>query len=1608
MSIVNINRKVLFVTALLLFHFNSGHAQFKSMVYDFDGLDINQSSLPEGEYGSADLTYRIAANPLAASEMIGDRVLKLNLTWNSGYGVFGRGISRYIEFNPLSDRFNFFFYNPVSNNQSATVDVIITDDDNLSYAFEYASDDRWKKSLVIPGGSGWQLVSIPLKDFTDSNTGGNGIFDISFSSNKGMLLMTEFRFLKASSGLSNPIFYMDLICFSEGVLPHGASIHNLPPKSAGDYCLLGAYQSEPKGQANEIPPDFESLFPSVPGKKLKYANYFLQWGMDGTAVAKELPANDVQILINNGYTPIISWEPMFQGYSRLDPVQPRLDDIIGSEYNAYIDRFADKIKTYTDTVIIRFMHEFEGNWYSWSITHNNQDPSKYVAAFRKVVDRFRARGATKVKWMWCVNGDYYPYRHYNWVVPAYPGDAYVDIVALDSYNDHYPESLPWWRSFKWKTAESYYYLTKYFPSKPLIICEVGCRERFSSENTASESKGQWYARMDKELQSNFHKVRGLVFFNSAPTQNWFVNSSPSALQSLTDNIWYDDYYFKTTSTPPPPPPPSSCSGTGSISREVWNGISGTSISSIPVSSVPSSTGSLTIFEAPASVADNYGQRIRGYICPPATGNYIFWISSDDNSELWLSTNDQVANRQKIASVTGWTSSRQWTKYPSQQSVAKYLIAGQKYYIEALHKEGSQGDHLAVGWQLPNGSQERPVPGSRLLPYTSTPPPPPPPSACSGTGSISREVWNGISGTSISSIPVSSAPSSTGSLAIFEAPASVADNYGQRIRGYICPPATGNYIFWISSDDNSELWLSTNDQVANRQKIASVTGWTSSRQWTKYPSQQSVAKYLTAGQKYYIEALHKEGSQGDHLSVGWQLPNGSQERPVPGSRLIPFQNTASSADLISAGSSWKYLDNGTNQGTAWRNNSFSETGWKTGNAELGYGDGGEATVVSYGTSSTNKYITTYFRKTFSVSEISGITGLELSLIRDDGAVVYLNGTEIYRSNMPSGTIAYNTLATTYIDGTAESSYVIANVGFSNLVAGNNVIAVEIHQNSSSSSDISFNLKLKAIRAASIPDRNVFAVIGDYGFSGPNEASVANLVKSWEPDYIITVGDNNYPDGASATIDANIGQYYHDYIYPYNGTYGPGSGTNKFFPSLGNHDYNTSGAAPYIQYFSLPGNEKYYDFIKNDIHFFAISSDTREAGGTSVTSTQALWLKNKLAASTSKWKVVYFHHSPYCSDQVHGSVAYMQWPFKTWGADAVITGHSHIYERVLKDGFPYFVNGLGGHSKYSLLSTPVSGSQFRYNAAFGAMKVELKNDTLNFRFYNSSYTLIDDYSMIKTAPQRKAECVSTITAGSSTTFCEGGEVTLSSDSLQGYVYQWILNEKEIEGAGASSYTASVDGDYQVKISNNECTAWSAPAKVTVNSSLTARITAGGKTTICKGKGVRLYANTCNDYMYQWKRDGENIPGAVKDTYDASVPGSYQVMIVNGSSVAWSALVGVTAETCETNDSLKNTEANASLNAPLSSGNTSDLFRVSVYPNPTTGLFTFDFCLEDNSETDLEVRVLNSVGQTVYRTPPTRFSGCVNDTIELDSKLSTGVYFLQVRIGNRTENVKILLNR
>lgn len=254
---------------------------------------------------------------------------------------------------------------------------------------------------------------------------------------------------------------------------------------------------------------------------------------------------------------------------------------------------------------------------------------------------------------------------------------------------------------------------------------------------------------------------------------------------------------------------------------------------------------------------------------------------------------------------------------------------------------------------------------------------------------------------------------------------------------------------------------------------------------------------------------------------------------------------------------------------------------------------------------------------------------------------------------------------------------------------------------------------------------FAVVGDYGNAGQSEADVANLIHSWNPDFIITTGDNNYPEGEASTIDSNVGQYYHDFIYPYAGSYGPGAIVNRFFPALGFHDWVTAGAQPYLDYFTLPHNERYYTFTWGPVQIFTLDSNPEEPDGITSDSIQAHWLQTQLRSSMARWKLISVYHPPFSSG-THGSVPALQWPFRTWGATAVLSGHDHTYERIVRDGMTYFVNGLGGTGTYEF-QTPVRGSQVRYSDDFGAMLVQADDTHIVFHFISRSGAVIDTYSL-----------------------------------------------------------------------------------------------------------------------------------------------------------------------------------------------------------------------------------------------------------------------------------------
>lgn len=270
-----------------------------------------------------------------------------------------------------------------------------------------------------------------------------------------------------------------------------------------------------------------------------------------------------------------------------------------------------------------------------------------------------------------------------------------------------------------------------------------------------------------------------------------------------------------------------------------------------------------------------------------------------------------------------------------------------------------------------------------------------------------------------------------------------------------------------------------------------------------------------------------------------------------------------------------------------------------------------------------------------------------------------------------------------------------------------------------------------------DQVTFAIIGDYGSELASEQEVADMVASWNPSFIGTTGDNVYSaDGVDAwdVLDRKVGRYYHDFIYPYRGRFGEGSstGTNRFFPALGNHDWGDPGTAllscegqncqgSWRDFFSLPGNERYYDHREGPVHLFVVDDYYLDPDGHKSDSTQARWLRDSMAASDAPWKIVLTHFAPQASVGSFGRSS-IRWPFAEWGATMVISGHHHFYERVEIDGLIYATNGLGG-AGIGAFGSIHPNSIVRYNGDHGAMRLVANAKQLTSEFVATDGTVID---------------------------------------------------------------------------------------------------------------------------------------------------------------------------------------------------------------------------------------------------------------------------------------------
>jgi hypothetical protein len=695
--------------------------------------------------------------------------------------------------------------------------------------------------------------------------------------------------------------------------------------------------------------------------------------------------------------------------------------------------------------------------------------------------------------------------------------------------------------------------------------------------------------------------------------------------------------------------------------------------------------------------------------------------------------------------------------------------------------------------------------------------------------------------------------------------------------------------------------------------------------------------LKSGNNVIAAEIHQIGLTSSDISFDLELIAETNTNTLAATALPIISTTTSN---------WKYADNGLDRGSTWRALGFDDSYWQQTNigtvsrGRMGYGESDDPNTstfdpassnpfnanpytnyVSFGTSPTNKFITTYFRKKVNIPSVAANPGYELRFMRDDGIVIFINGTELPRdingnnNNMPSGPASFTTPAASSIDAANEKVWSAWQpVSTTLLQNGDNIIAVEVHQIGLTSSDITFNLEMR-VQGAAVVTRGPYLQLGTqtaatirwrtdvatigrvtYGLSTTSLTGVTSetassteheirltgltpdtqyfysigtttLVLQYGPDNyfltappgttkrkirIATFGDcgNNIVDNNQTKVrdgflsfrgstptdllmltgdnsyDGDDIQYQTNFFDPYQAT--TLLKNSMIYAITGNHDYNnnTTLAAnhniPYFSIFNLPvnaeaggvasGTEEWYSFDYGPIHFVMLDGyGTRNVNGMdirfysdTINHPQSIWLKQDLAATTKKWKIVYLHFPPY-SQGSHNSetesdlIAVRQRInpiLERFGVDLVMLGHSHVYERSYpihdqtgpmsdftnnpsayrypednssgrydgsansclykntsekkKQGTVYVVSGSAGALEHngSLGNHPVMVSTQKLIG--GSFFMEVEDNRLDAKFLEnkspSSYTITDQFTIMKDVDLTQSL---TITNGQSTT-------------------------------------------------------------------------------------------------------------------------------------------------------------------------------------------------------------------------------------------------------------------
>lgn len=265
---------------------------------------------------------------------------------------------------------------------------------------------------------------------------------------------------------------------------------------------------------------------------------------DSWATGNAFNVSEAKALWSQGIMTDFTWEPWNTGLGVSDANQIHLQDIISGRWDSYIRARGAEFASVGAPIMVRWGHEFNGNWYPWGIVNNNSNPALYVSAYKHVHDLVVAAGATNVQWVWCFNNSPSPDASFNNPAQSYPGDGYVDWVGIDGYNwglgPSWDPSGNHWTSFDSMFASAYNQARAIAPKRPVMIGEVG-----SSEDGGN--KAQWINDMSTALNSGrYPDLKMVVYFDQDKEELWSGTSSAAAKTAFTS--WLNQTYMKGTGT----------------------------------------------------------------------------------------------------------------------------------------------------------------------------------------------------------------------------------------------------------------------------------------------------------------------------------------------------------------------------------------------------------------------------------------------------------------------------------------------------------------------------------------------------------------------------------------------------------------------------------------------------------------------------------------------------------------------------------------------------------------------------------------------------------------------------------------------------------------------------------------------------------------------------------------------------------------------------------------------------------------------------------------------------------------------------------------------------